>query len=34
MWAGPRGYEEFLQAIADPTHEQHAENLQRVGGPI
>ena len=31
---GPPGYEEFLAAIADPTHEQHAENLQWVGGPI
>jgi Plasmid pRiA4b ORF-3-like protein len=29
---GPPGYAEFLDAIADPNHEQHAESLQWVGG--
>ena len=31
---GPRGYHEFLQAVADPDHEQHAEMLTWVGGPF
>jgi Plasmid pRiA4b ORF-3-like protein len=29
---GPPGYAEFLDALADPDHEQHAENLQWIGG--
>jgi hypothetical protein len=29
---GPWGYREFLEAIADPDHDQHAENLTWVGG--
>jgi hypothetical protein len=29
---GPYGYEEFLEAIADPKHERHAELLQWIGG--
>jgi hypothetical protein len=29
---GPPGYERFLEAIADPKHEQHAELLEWVGG--
>ena len=28
---GPWGYREFLEAIADPDHEQHAESLTWVG---
>jgi hypothetical protein len=31
---GPRGYRDFLEAIADPDHEQHAETLTWVGGPF
>jgi hypothetical protein len=29
---GPSGYAEFLAAIADPSHEEHAHYLQWVGG--
>ena len=29
---GPSGYREFLEAIADPNHEEHAERLQWIGG--
>jgi hypothetical protein len=29
---GPWGYSEFLEAIADPNHEEHAERLEWVGG--
>jgi Plasmid pRiA4b ORF-3-like protein len=29
---GPWGYGEFLEAIADPGHEEHAERLRWVGG--
>jgi hypothetical protein len=29
---GPWGYREFLEAIADPDHEQHAGSLTWVGG--
>lgn len=29
---GPAGYAEFLEAIADPQHERHAELLEWVGG--
>jgi Plasmid pRiA4b ORF-3-like protein len=29
---GPRGYRKFLDAIADPTHQEHAESLQWSGG--
>ena len=29
---GPWGYREFLKAIADPNHEEHAERLEWVGG--
>jgi len=29
---GPYGYEEFLAAIADPRHEEHASYLEWVGG--
>ena len=29
---GPPGYAEFLDALADPDHEQHAENLRWIGG--
>ena len=31
---GPWGYGEFLDAIADPDHEEHAERLEWVGGPF
>jgi hypothetical protein len=31
---GPWGYRDFLEAIADPDHEQHAETLTWVGGPF
>jgi Plasmid pRiA4b ORF-3-like protein len=29
---GPWGYREFLEAVADPDHEQHAESVTWVGG--
>lgn len=29
---GPWGYREFLEAIADPDHEEHAERLEWIGG--
>jgi hypothetical protein len=29
---GPWGYREFLDAIADPRHEEHDERLQWIGG--
>lgn len=29
---GPWGYREFLDAIADPNHQEHAERLEWVGG--
>jgi Plasmid pRiA4b ORF-3-like protein len=29
---GPWGYREFLDAIANPDHEEHAERLERIGG--
>ena len=29
---GPWGYEEFLQAIQDPNHEQHEDMLEWIGG--
>jgi Plasmid pRiA4b ORF-3-like protein len=29
---GPAGYREFLDAIADPSHHEHAEKLQWIGG--
>src|SRR5579863_689713 len=29
---GPWGYHEFLDVIADPNHEEHAERLQWIGG--
>lgn len=29
---GPSGYREFLDAIADPNHEEHAERLRWIGG--
>ena len=29
---GPWGYRDFLDAIADPNHEQHADSLQWIGG--
>ena len=31
---GPWGYAEFLEAIADPKHESHAEMVQWVGAPF
>ncbi len=31
---GPWGYSEFLEAITDPDHEEHAERLEWVGGPF
>ena len=31
---GPWGYAEFLEAIADPKHESHAEVVQWVGAPF
>ncbi len=31
---GPGGYQEFLDAIADPDHEDHADKLEWVGGPF
>jgi hypothetical protein len=31
---GPWGYRDFLEAIADPDHEQHAETLTWIGGPF
>ena len=30
--AVPRGYQDFLEAIADPDHEQHAESVTWIGG--
>jgi hypothetical protein len=29
---GPWGYREFLDAIADPDHEEHSERLEWIGG--
>ncbi len=29
---GPPGYEYFLEAIADPSHEEHADMLEWIGG--
>ena len=29
---GPWGYREFLDAISDPDHEEHAERLEWIGG--
>jgi hypothetical protein len=29
---GPRGYEDFLEALADATHEDHDEHRHRIGG--
>jgi len=29
---GPQGYEDFLEAIADPAHEEHDRYLEWVGG--
>ena len=29
---GPWGYREFLDAVADPKHQEHAERLQWIGG--
>ncbi len=29
---GPWGYRDFLDAIADPDHEEHADSLQWIGG--
>ena len=29
---GPSGYREFLDAIANPNHQEHAETLQWIGG--
>lgn len=31
---GPWGYREFLDAINDPDHEEHAERLEWIGGPF
>ncbi len=31
---GPWGYADFLEAIADPKHERHAECLRWAGGPF
>ena len=31
---GPWGYREFLDVIADPDHEDHADKLEWVGGPF
>ena len=31
---GPWGYRQFLDAIADPDHEDHADRLEWVGGPF
>ena len=31
---GPGGYQEFLDAIADPNHEYYADRLEWVGGPF
>jgi len=31
---GPRRYREFLDAIADPNHQEHAERLQWIGRPF
>lgn len=31
---GARGYEQFLEAIADPDHEQHDELVEWWGGPF
>jgi hypothetical protein len=31
---GPWGYEEFLAAIADPAHPEHAMRLDWIGGPF
>jgi hypothetical protein len=29
---GPAGYEELLRILADPSHEEHEERLEAVGG--
>ena len=31
---GPWGYREFLDVLADPDHEEHAEKMDWVGGPF
>lgn len=31
---GPWGYAEFLEAVADPQHENHAEMIEWAGGPF
>ena len=31
---GPWGYSDFLDAITDPDHEEHAERLEWAGGPF
>ena len=31
---GPAGYEDLLQVLADPSHEDHADLLEWAGGPI
>ncbi|MFC7737581.1 plasmid pRiA4b ORF-3 family protein [Roseomonas sp. GCM10028921] len=31
---GPWGYAEFLEAVADPRHENHAEMIEWAGGPF
>ena len=31
---GPSGYEDFLAAVANPEHEEHASMLEWIGGPF
>ena len=31
-WGGPCGYQQFLEAIGDPAHEEHQAMLERVDG--
>jgi hypothetical protein len=32
MSVGPWGYQEFLDAIANPNHREHAERMRWIGG--
>jgi hypothetical protein len=34
MSGAPRGYEEFLEALADPDHPEHADLKEWIGRPF